>query len=216
MLCGAQVVQVVEATFCSCAAFADPETLVTGSLDHTVCLWHVNRGSNSGIGAPWQRESALSITLTHIMRAHTSEVICVTASRTWSLAVTGSKDGSAALWDLNRGAYVKSIWHGPGDNSEVHLVTVNESIVSRSRQYTCMDNLILFSAGLHRNMFEKQAMSAYCQCAADRLSGSRVFYCAAFVSTNYLYGVSRTRIFACRRACDWRTRRHDHIENMEH
>ena len=68
------------------------------------------------------------------MRIHTNEVVCVTASRTWSLAVSGSKDGSAALWDLNRGTYVRSIWHGREDgdvdeNMAVNMVAVNESTV---------------------------------------------------------------------------------------
>lgn len=65
------------------------------------------------------------------MRIHTDEVTCVVASRTWSLVVSGSKDGSAALWDLNRGVYVRSIWHGtPEVPDPVDLVTINESTVS--------------------------------------------------------------------------------------
>jgi WD40 repeat protein len=65
------------------------------------------------------------------MRIHTDEVTCVTASRTWSIVLSGSKDGSAALWDLNRGVYVRSIWHGKGEESTaVNLVAINESTVS--------------------------------------------------------------------------------------
>jgi len=56
---------------------------------------------------------------------HTKAVICVTASRAWSIVASGSKDESAALWDLNRGVYVRSIWHGEGE--AVHLVAINES-----------------------------------------------------------------------------------------
>ncbi|GBE84628.1 hypothetical protein SCP_0606070 [Sparassis crispa] len=124
-----KVVQVIGATFCSCAAFADADTLVTGSLDHTVRLWRVCRGSSGAAtpATPRFKETSLSLNLTHIMRAHTAGVTCVTASRGWSLVVSGSKDGSAALWDLNRGVYVRSIWHGSGEDSEVHLVAINES-----------------------------------------------------------------------------------------
>ena len=48
--------------------------------------------------------------------------------------MSGSKDGSAALWDLNRGTYVRSIWHGREDgdvdeNMAVNMVAVNESTV---------------------------------------------------------------------------------------
>jgi WD40 repeat protein len=74
----------------------------------------------------------MNVTLSHIMRVHTAEVLFVTASRAWSVAVSASKDGSAVIWDLNRGVYVRSIWHGEegGVDSEVHLVAVNESTVS--------------------------------------------------------------------------------------
>ena len=122
-----KVVQVIESTACSCAAFADPSTLVTGSRDHTVRLWRAQRPGQT-LNA--HKEPPLSITLTHVMRAHTSAVTCVTASRAWSVVVSGSRDGSAAFWDLNRGTYVRSIWHGQGDGAGVHLVTVNESTVS--------------------------------------------------------------------------------------
>jgi WD40 repeat protein len=78
----------------------------------------------------------LRLSLSHILRVHTSEVLCVTTSRTWSSIVSGSRDGSAALWDLNKGTYVRSIWHGnveegpTDDNYAVNLVAINESTVS--------------------------------------------------------------------------------------
>ena len=124
-----QVVQVIEAAFCTCAAFADSEVLVTGSSDHTVRLWRLHRGNDGPSSAGGSREISTNITLSHIMRVHTEVVLCVTASRAWSAIVSGSKDGSAAFWDLNRGLYVRSIWHGEGDPSAVHLVAVNESTV---------------------------------------------------------------------------------------
>lgn len=117
----------IEGAFCTSAAFADSNSLVTGSSDHTVRLWKLQRASQNGNsgGLP------LSVTLSHIMRVHTEKVICVTASRAWSVVVSGSNDGSAAMWDLNRGVYVRSIWHGDaGESSAVHLVAINESTVS--------------------------------------------------------------------------------------
>ena len=87
-----------------------------------VRLWHIIRNDRS-------REQPVTLHLTHLMRGHTARVSCITASRAWSLIVSGSKDGSAALWDLNRGVYTRSIWHGTGPASEVHLVAINESTV---------------------------------------------------------------------------------------
>ncbi|OJT13456.1 Beige protein -like protein [Trametes pubescens] len=125
-----KVSQVVESAFCSCATFTDADTLVTGSTDNMVRLWHVLRNGQN-------RDQPVTLQLTHQMRGHTARVSAVTASRAWSLIVSGSKDGSAALWDLNRGVYTRSIWHGAGEAFEVHLVAINEStgyIATCSRQ----------------------------------------------------------------------------------
>lgn len=125
-----QVVQVSEAALCSCAVFADSETLVTGSTDYTVRLWKLVRG-----GGSHRHEPALNVHLTHIMRGHSAAISCVAASRAWSLVVSGSQDGSAGLWDLNRGVYIRSIWHGHGPEDAVHLAAIQESSV-RSLQST--------------------------------------------------------------------------------
>ncbi|KAF8882140.1 hypothetical protein BD779DRAFT_1544178 [Infundibulicybe gibba] len=136
-----KVVQVVEHALCNCAAFADSNSLVTGSSDFTVRLWKVSRGTQNN------QPSIIGtrITLSHIMRIHTDEVVCVAASRTWSLVVSGSKDGSAALWDLNRGVYVRSIWHGDSSPcNTVNLVAINEStgyIATCSRQKLCLHTI---------------------------------------------------------------------------
>lgn len=135
-----KVVQVIENTFTTCATFADAHNLITGASDYTVRLWKVLRTQNS---------SELRLGLSHIMRVHTNEVVCVAASRTWSLVVSGSKDGSAAIWDLNRGTYVRSIWHGQlegpeDDNMAVTHVAINEStgyIATCSRLKLCLHTI---------------------------------------------------------------------------
>lgn len=114
-----QVVQVVEAVPCNSIAFADVENMVSGGNDHTVRLWKVVRS----YGVP------LRVKVSHVMRGHKEPVTCLAASRTWSIVVSGSKDGSAIVWDLNRGTYVASIWHEDDEQHEVHLVAINESTV---------------------------------------------------------------------------------------
>ncbi|KAH9965265.1 beach-domain-containing protein [Russula dissimulans] len=131
-----QVVQVVEGIDCTCATFADSENLITGSEDHIVRLWRVLR-NNSG-------QVALSISLSNIMRVHRDVILCVAASRSWSVIVSGSKDGSAALWDLNKAVYMRSIWHGERGTVGVHLATINEStgyIATCSRQKLCLHTI---------------------------------------------------------------------------
>ncbi|KAJ7151346.1 beach-domain-containing protein [Mycena crocata] len=129
-----KVVQVIEEAFCICAAFADSGNLVTGCSDYTVRLWRITRES--------QHSNNVRLGLSHIMRIHTDDVISVTASRAWSVVLSGSKDGSAALWDLNRGIYIRSIWHGPDE--AVHLVAINEStgyIATCSRAKLCLHTI---------------------------------------------------------------------------
>ncbi|KAF9466003.1 hypothetical protein BDZ94DRAFT_1252774 [Collybia nuda] len=134
-----KLVQVIENAFCNCATFADSCSLVTGSSDYTVRLWKITRGNVGNLATP------MHVTLSHIMRIHTDEVTCVTASRTWSVAISGSKDGSAALWDLNKGVYIRSIWHGDqGEMTAVNLVAINEStgyIATCSRLKLCLHTI---------------------------------------------------------------------------
>ncbi|KIK26284.1 hypothetical protein PISMIDRAFT_271223 [Pisolithus microcarpus 441] len=130
------IVQTIESVHPSCATFADPDTLVTGSTDSIVRIWHVSYG-HSSMGSSFKhnvihrkrRESVLS--LAYLLRGHSGPVLCVQASRTWSVAISGSSDGSAVLWDLNRGTYVRSIWHAdgniPSENTSIRLVAINES-----------------------------------------------------------------------------------------
>ncbi|KAI0079797.1 beach-domain-containing protein [Panus rudis PR-1116 ss-1] len=121
-----RVVQVVEAVSCRCATFADADTLVTGSADYTVRLWRLNRNTGQA-STPRYPDSPLKVVPTHLMRSHEAPVVSVAASRTWSMVVSGSEDGSAAIWDLNRGCYVRSIWHGHGLDWTVHLTAIQES-----------------------------------------------------------------------------------------
>ena len=165
-----KIVQVVEYAFCTCAVFADASSLITGSSDYTVRLWKVVRGPN-----PNSSSSAMRVSLSHIMRVHTDEVTCVTASRLWSLVVSGSKDGSAALWDLNRGVYVRSIWHREGrESTAVDLVAINESTVSTTTLFWEQTTQCWYWGflGLHCHLFSPQIVSTYYQWSTHRDAGS--------------------------------------------
>jgi WD40 repeat protein len=119
-----QVVHVTENAFPTCAAFADPETLVTGSSDYLVRLWRLERTP------PTPRDPPLSVALTHFMRGHSDQVLSIAASRAWAMIVSGSADGTAIFWDLNRGTYTRSLFFEEEDRSSVTLVAINESTVS--------------------------------------------------------------------------------------
>ena len=58
-----------------------------------------------------------------MLYGHTDAVTCLAASPDWSVAVSGSRDRTAIIWDLSRYCYVK---HLAGHAGPVAAVTVNE------------------------------------------------------------------------------------------
>ncbi|KAL1717715.1 beach-domain-containing protein, partial [Schizophyllum commune] len=113
-----KVVQTIESASCTCATWVDSNTLVTGGFDFAVRLWKLTRDTYHD-GTPTR------LRVTHVMRMHTEMVVAVAASKAWSIIASASSDSSVAFWDLNRGSYVRSVWHPEG--SSVHLVAINES-----------------------------------------------------------------------------------------
>ncbi|KAG1810733.1 hypothetical protein EV424DRAFT_1422048 [Suillus variegatus] len=128
-----KVTQVIEQVALTCAAFADQDTLATGSGDNIVRVWRVNQGQVApsgfvGASGRSRRHASSTLSMTHLLRGHTERVACIATSRTWSVIVSGSEDGSAIVWDLNRGSYRHSIWHGNESlRAEVYLSAINES-----------------------------------------------------------------------------------------
>ncbi|KAL1744917.1 beach-domain-containing protein [Schizophyllum fasciatum] len=113
-----RVVQTIESASCTCATWVDSSTLATGGFDFAVRLWRVARDKH-------HEGNLTRLRLTHVMRMHTERVVAVAASKAWSIVASGSSDASVAFWDLNRGSYVRSIWHP--DSSSVHLIAINDS-----------------------------------------------------------------------------------------
>ncbi|KAG2135261.1 hypothetical protein DEU56DRAFT_888131 [Suillus clintonianus] len=128
-----RVTQTIEQVAPLCAAFADQDTLVTGSGDNIVRVWRVNQGQAApagfvGASGRYRKHGSSTLSMTHLLRGHSQRVACIATSRTWSVIVSGSEDGSAIIWDLNRGSYRHSIWHcNENLRAEVYLSAINES-----------------------------------------------------------------------------------------
>ncbi|KAL5530973.1 hypothetical protein ACEPAG_3849 [Sanghuangporus baumii] len=138
LLVDKKVVQVVESVSCTCVAFVDSDRFISGSDDYMVRFWSLDR-----------KEGRTSMSKTHILRAHTATVLCVSASRSWSCVASGSDDGTVVIWDLNRATYIRSISHKcTSDEDEkppgVSLVAINEStgyIASCSERKLCLHTI---------------------------------------------------------------------------
>ena len=86
------------------------------------------------------------------------------------VVVSGLKDGSAAIWDLNRGMYVRSIWHGEGrESTMVNLFAINGSTVRASA--ADMEDTDGVSVGLNHDLFAIETLSPYYQHPAHSNSG---------------------------------------------
>ncbi|GJJ12773.1 hypothetical protein Clacol_007018 [Clathrus columnatus] len=123
-----KMVRCYELAHPSCAVFPDQDSLVTGSTDSKVRVWKVTHREHT------------TLSLSYILTGHRGRIISITASRAWSLIVSGGEDGLVMLWELNRAQYVRSITH----NSPVSFVAINEStgyIASCSREKLCLHTI---------------------------------------------------------------------------
>src|SRR5258708_4689842 len=119
-----QLVQIVESIPLTCAFFCDSEVLVSGTSDNMVTIWRIHRSSSS----------SPKLKLSHLMRGHGSAVLCIDASRPWSLIVSGSEDGTAIFWDLNRAQYVRTIRHDrPVHSCAINGITVSPSVINNEQ-----------------------------------------------------------------------------------
>ncbi|KAN0061326.1 Beige protein-like 1 [Thecaphora frezii] len=80
----------------TCIAQARSKSFIVGSADGTVSVWNIDTANRE-------------VTLANVLRGHDKSVLCVAASSAWSIAVSGSNDRTAIVWDLNRGIYVRSL-----------------------------------------------------------------------------------------------------------
>ena len=88
----------------------NPRLVLTAGTSTVVCVWLYDK-------------RARQLRLAHSLYGHTEAVTCLAASPAWGLAVSGSRDTSAILWDLARFTYIKSL---PGHAGPVAAVSINE------------------------------------------------------------------------------------------
>ena len=120
-------------------------------------LWRLSRS-----------DGITSMSQTHTLRAHSGPVLCITACKTWSIIVSGSEDGSAVIWDLNRAIYVRSIWHGDTiEHDSVNLVAVNDSTVCVFARLTHDMDLINYYTGIHCELLSQKTVPPYSKCDPD-------------------------------------------------
>jgi len=110
-----------------CTNPENPETLVTGSRDKTICIWNL-----SGRDVVEQAYGVPRKTLT----GHSHFIQDLALSSDGQFALSGSWDGTLRLWDLNFGTTTRRFVGHTKDVLSVAFSADNRQIVSGSRDKT--------------------------------------------------------------------------------
>lgn len=92
---------------CACP---NAHTIITAGTNSVVTIWHFDA-----------RRKALVVK--HSLHGHTDAVTTLAASLAYNVIVSGSKDGTAILWDMSRNTFVRQLGKHAG---VVAAVAINE------------------------------------------------------------------------------------------
>lgn len=101
-----------------CMSSAGHGSVLTGCRDGLVLLWKVDVGR-------------CEMMVTAVLRGHRAQVTCLASSQHWQIAVSGSDDGTAIVWDANRGSIVRSLC-GHGGPVQHVAVDAEEGYIATS------------------------------------------------------------------------------------
>ncbi|KAB0793199.1 hypothetical protein PPYR_12819 [Photinus pyralis] len=104
------------------------ETVVQSSGEIVACVCPsaklIVTAGTSTVVTVWEYEARKKqLSIKHNLYAHTDAVTCLAASPAYNVIVSGSRDGTAVIWDLSRGLFVRQL---RGHTSPVAAVAVND------------------------------------------------------------------------------------------
>lgn len=101
-----------------CCTSPDSRLIITGGTSTTVNIWEMGK-SGVAVGNAARRNLQLKAKL----YAHTDAVTCLAVSRSYHMLVSGSRDHTCVIWDLNRCRFVRQLGKHAG---EVACICINE------------------------------------------------------------------------------------------
>ena len=138
----------------NCAAVVEPRTLVVGGQSTLVQVW--------------QLDPSLHVSDSVVLHGHADAVLCVCAAAAYGIAVTGSADGTAIVWDVNRKLYIQSLVPPDCDGmavTAVALSSVSGAIVTVStRQSPGQSTVCLWS--INGDLLSRRIFHDVVRCAA--------------------------------------------------
>ncbi|KAG5266359.1 hypothetical protein AALO_G00230130 [Alosa alosa] len=103
-----------------CAVCPNATTIITGGTSSVVCVWDVLLN----------KDKLTNMTLKQPLYGHTDAVTCVVASETHGLIVSGSRDHTCILWDLEELSYITQLAGHPESVCALAINTHTGEIVS--------------------------------------------------------------------------------------
>ncbi|KAK4689020.1 hypothetical protein P7C73_g1097, partial [Tremellales sp. Uapishka_1] len=114
-----RLVFLVEGISATEAIFASPTLLVTACSLGVLTAWRM------AVKGQGQRKGDVSLTREATLCGHSKRITCLAASTSWNFLVSGSEDGTAMVWDMNRIRYTRSLQLGRSDS--IQFCAVNEA-----------------------------------------------------------------------------------------
>uniref|UniRef100_A0A4X1TNN6 WD repeat and FYVE domain-containing protein 3 n=1 Tax=Sus scrofa TaxID=9823 RepID=A0A4X1TNN6_PIG len=96
-----------------CAVCPNPKLVITGGTSTVVCVWEMGTS----------KEKARMLTLKQALLGHTDTVTCATASLAYHIIVSGSRDRTCIIWDLNKLSFLTQL---RGHRAPVSALCINE------------------------------------------------------------------------------------------
>uniref|UniRef100_A0A8D1T1V0 WD repeat and FYVE domain-containing protein 3 n=1 Tax=Sus scrofa TaxID=9823 RepID=A0A8D1T1V0_PIG len=96
-----------------CAICPNPKLVITGGTSTVVCVWEMGTS----------KEKARTLTLKQALLGHTDTVTCATASLAYHIIVSGSRDRTCIIWDLNKLSFLTQL---RGHRAPVSALCINE------------------------------------------------------------------------------------------
>uniref|UniRef100_A0A8C9S430 WD repeat and FYVE domain containing 3 n=1 Tax=Scleropages formosus TaxID=113540 RepID=A0A8C9S430_SCLFO len=139
-----------------CAICPNPKLVITGGTSTAICVWEMGTS----------KERAKSLTLKQALLGHTDAVTCLTASSAYHIIVSGSRDRTCIIWDLNKLAFVTQL---RGHRAPVSALCINEltgDIVSCAGTYIHVWS-INGSPIVSVNTFTGRSQQILCCCVSE-------------------------------------------------
>ncbi|XP_041955873.1 WD repeat and FYVE domain-containing protein 3 isoform X3 [Alosa sapidissima] len=139
-----------------CAICPDPKLVITGGTSTAICVWETGTS----------KERAKTLALKQALLGHTDAVTCLTASSAYHIVVSGSRDRTCIIWDLNKLAFITQL---RGHRAPVSALCINEltgDIVSCAGTYIHVWS-INGSPIASTNTFTGRSQQILCCCVSE-------------------------------------------------